>query len=81
MCHIISLKVTTFQQPLLITPGVADEKPEGGKKAPLPRNIGLMPLIDVSDVYGSIYKTMVHSFMNKFDEGRQDTRTRLLKPL
>ena len=34
--HIISLKVTKFQQPLLITLGVADEKPEGGggKKPP-----------------------------------------------
>ena len=30
MSHIISLKVTKFQQPLLITLGVADEKPEGG---------------------------------------------------
>ena len=28
MSHIISLKVTKFQQPLLITLGVADEKPE-----------------------------------------------------
>ena len=36
MCHIISLKVTKFQQPLLITLGVADEKPEGGQKAPPP---------------------------------------------
>ena len=40
--HIISLKVTKFQQPLLITLGVADEKPEGGQKAPSPpRDIGL----------------------------------------
>ena len=31
MSHIISLKVTKFQQPLLITLGLADEKPEGGK--------------------------------------------------
>ena len=30
MSHIISLKVNKFQQPLLITLGVADEKPEGG---------------------------------------------------
>ena len=41
MCHIISLKVTKFQQPLLITLGVADEKPEGGQKAPPRREIGL----------------------------------------
>ena len=42
MSHIISLNVTKFQQPLLITLGVADEKPEGGgKKPPLPRDIGL----------------------------------------
>ena len=41
MSHIISLKVTKFQQPLLITLGVADEKPEGGQKAPPPRDIGL----------------------------------------
>ena len=34
LSHIISLKVTKFQQPLLITLGVADEKPEGGQKAP-----------------------------------------------
>ena len=34
MSHIISLKVTKFQEPLLITLGVADEKPEGGQKAP-----------------------------------------------
>ena len=37
LSHIILLKVTKFQQPLLITLGVADEKPEGGgKKPPLP---------------------------------------------
>ena len=36
MSHIISLKVTKFQQPLLITLGVADEKPEGGAKSPPP---------------------------------------------
>ena len=43
MSHIISLKVTKFQQPLLITLGVADEKPEGAKSPtpPPPRNIGL----------------------------------------
>ena len=42
MSHIISLKVAKFQQPLLITLGVADEKPEGGgKKTPPPRKIGL----------------------------------------
>ena len=42
MSHIISLKVTKFQQPLLITLGVADEKPEGGQKEPPPpRDIGL----------------------------------------
>ena len=41
MSHIISLKVTKFQQPLLITLGVADEKPEGCQKAPPPRDIGL----------------------------------------
>ena len=41
MSHIISLKVTKFQQPLLITLGAADEKPEGGQKAPPPRDIGL----------------------------------------
>ena len=40
MSHIISLKVTKFQQALLITLGVADEKPEGGQKAPPPRDIG-----------------------------------------
>ena len=34
MSHIISAKVTKFQKPLLITVGVADEKPEGGQKAP-----------------------------------------------
>ena len=39
MSHIISLKVTKFQQPLLITLRVADKKPEGGKKPP--REIGL----------------------------------------
>ena len=33
MSHIIWLKVTKFQQPLL---GVEDEKPEGGQKAPPP---------------------------------------------
>ena len=31
MSHIISLKVTKFQQPLLITLGVADEKRERGQ--------------------------------------------------
>ena len=36
MSHIISLKVTKFQQPLLITLGAADEKPEGGQQAPPP---------------------------------------------
>ena len=36
MSHIISLKVTKFQQPLLITLGVTDEKPEGVKKPPPP---------------------------------------------
>ena len=37
--HIISLKVTKFQQSLPITLGVADEKPEGGgQKAPLARH-------------------------------------------
>ena len=45
MSHIISLKVTKFQQHLLITVGVADEKPEGAKKQPPPppppRKIGL----------------------------------------
>ena len=41
MSHLNSLKVTKFQQPLLITLGVADEKPEGGQKAPPPRDIGL----------------------------------------
>ena len=42
MSHIISLKVTKFQQPLQITLGVADEKSEGGRqKAPSPRDIGL----------------------------------------
>ena len=43
MSHIISLKVTKFQQPLLITLGVEDEKPEGGRKPspPPPRKIGL----------------------------------------
>ena len=30
--YIISLQVTKFQQPLLITLGVADEKLEGGPK-------------------------------------------------
>ena len=30
MSHIISLKATKFQQPLPITLGAADEKPEGG---------------------------------------------------
>ena len=34
MSHIILLKLTKFQQPLLITLRVADEKPEGGQKAP-----------------------------------------------
>ena len=43
MSHIISLKVTKFQQPLLITLRVADEKPErGGGKKPPPRGIGLI---------------------------------------
>ena len=40
MSHIISLNVTKFQQPLLITLGVADKKPERGGKRP-PRDIGL----------------------------------------
>ena len=43
MSHIISLKVTKFQQPLPITLGVADEKPEGGQKAPSLHDIGLNP--------------------------------------
>ena len=38
MSHLISLQVTKFRQPLLITPGVADEKPEGGKKPPPPED-------------------------------------------
>ena len=43
MSRIISLKATKFQQPLPITLGVADEKPEGGQKAPPPpRDIGLI---------------------------------------
>ena len=33
LSHIISLKVTKFQQPLLITLGVAHKKPEEGQKA------------------------------------------------
>ena len=42
MSHIISLQVTKFQQPLLITLGVADEKPERAKSPPSPpRDIGL----------------------------------------
>ena len=37
MSQIIYLKVTKFQQPLLITLGAVDEKPEGGgQKAPPP---------------------------------------------
>ena len=36
MSHIIWLKVTKFQQPLLITLGVADETPEGAKSPPPP---------------------------------------------
>ena len=36
MSDIISQKVTKFQQPLLITLGVTDEKPEGAQKAPPP---------------------------------------------
>ena len=39
MSQIISLKVTNFQQPLLITLGVADEKREGGQKAPPPPHV------------------------------------------
>ena len=47
MSHIIPLKVAKFQQPLLITLGVADEKPEGGpKKPPPPRDIGLKAFTD-----------------------------------
>ena len=38
MSHIKTLKVTKFQQPLLITLGVADEKPEGGEA----KKIGLL---------------------------------------
>ena len=38
MSHIISLKVTKFQQHLLITLGVGDEKPEGAKKPPPPED-------------------------------------------
>ena len=34
MSHVILLKVTKFQWPLLITLGVADEKAEAGKKPP-----------------------------------------------
>ena len=41
MSHVILLKVTKFQQPLLITLGVPDEKREGGQKAHPPRDIGL----------------------------------------
>ena len=37
MSYIILLKVTKFQKPLIITLGVAGEKPDGGpKKDPLP---------------------------------------------
>ena len=36
MCHVISLKVTKFQQPPLITLGVADEKRGEGAKSPPP---------------------------------------------
>ena len=36
MSHIIWPKFTKLQQPLLITPGVVEEKPEGGQKASLP---------------------------------------------
>ena len=39
MSQIISLKVTNFQQPLLITLGVADEKREGGQKALPPPHV------------------------------------------
>ena len=49
MSHIISLKVTKFQQPLLITLGIVDEKPERGEqKAPPPGDIGLMKPITFS---------------------------------
>ena len=40
---IISLKVTKFQQPLLISVGVADEKSEGGGGQKPPHDIGLSP--------------------------------------
>ena len=46
MFHVIGLKVAKFQQPLLITLGVADEKPEGGggKKPPRKTELKLFRL-------------------------------------
>ena len=46
MSHIISLKVTKFQQPLLIALGIADENPEGAKRPP-PRDIGLIKVTTI----------------------------------
>ena len=63
MSHIISLNVAKFQQPLLVTLGVADEKPEGrGAKSPPPSDIGLSyHLIAVSSknyVLGPLIRVM-----------------------
>ena len=42
MSHVILLKVTNFQWPLLITLGVADEKAKGGKATHPSRTMGLI---------------------------------------
>ena len=58
MSHIISLNVTKFQQPVLITLGVADEKPEGGKKPP-PRDIGLKAVLTIKVLFIKVRKLKV----------------------
>ena len=58
MCHLISLKVIKLQQPLLITLGVADEKPERA-----PRETGLTPSISSNClVNSSRYGTSQENF-------------------
>ena len=56
--------VFKFQQPLLITLGVADEKLERGQKAP-PREIGLTNVC--SSIPHIIHKRHLSSFKNVYD--------------
>ena len=53
MSPIISLKVTKFQQPLLITVGVADEKPEG--------DIGLSQIADITVDFKKLVSNLFHA--------------------